>query len=119
MKRASVDSTSIASIGYDPRRRELEVEFRESGDVYRYFGVSAGEYADLMAAKSKGNLPQPAIQASAAPFFCCQRGQTALVARVNALFERRPHPRDAAIAERELMSQSISEWMFRPMCVML
>jgi hypothetical protein len=54
MRRASVDSTSIASIGYDPRRRELEIEFRKSGDVYRYFGVSAAEHTDLMAAKSKG-----------------------------------------------------------------
>ena len=49
-----MDSTSIASIGYDPRRRELEIEFRDSGDVYRYFDVFAAEQAEFMAAESKG-----------------------------------------------------------------
>lgn len=50
----AVDSTSIASIGYEPRRRELEIEFRQSGEVYRYFDLSSEEYAEFMAAKSKG-----------------------------------------------------------------
>jgi hypothetical protein len=63
MRRAAVDSTSIASIGYDPRRRELEVEFRESGDVYRYLDVSAGEYAEFMAAESKGSYLNRAFKA--------------------------------------------------------
>jgi KTSC domain len=39
MRRGRVDSTSVASIGYQPVRRELDIEFRESGDVYRYFDV--------------------------------------------------------------------------------
>ncbi len=51
----SMESTSIASIGYDPGRYELEVEFRESGDVYRYFDVPAGEYTAFLAAESKGS----------------------------------------------------------------
>jgi hypothetical protein len=54
MRRAAVESTSIASIGYDRKRRELEIEFRDTGDVYRYFAVSTAECADFMAAKSKG-----------------------------------------------------------------
>jgi hypothetical protein len=54
MRRKLVRSTSIASIGYLPARRELEIEFRDSGDVYRYFDVPGGEYAALMAAESKG-----------------------------------------------------------------
>ncbi len=54
MKRVRVDSRSIASIGYEPRRRELEIEFRQSGSVYRYFDVSAEEQAAFMAAESKG-----------------------------------------------------------------
>jgi hypothetical protein len=54
MRRSRVDSTSIASIGYQPFRRELEIEFRASGDVYRYFDVPAEEYAAFMAAESKG-----------------------------------------------------------------
>ena len=35
-------------------RRELEVKFRASGDVYRYFDVPGEEYAAFLAAESKG-----------------------------------------------------------------
>ena len=55
MRRVRVDSSSIASIGYKAATRELEIEFRESGDVYRYFDVPGDEYAAFMAAESKGN----------------------------------------------------------------
>ena len=41
MKRAPVDSSSIATVGYDPASRTLEIEFRD-GDVYQYFNVPAG-----------------------------------------------------------------------------
>jgi hypothetical protein len=54
MRRIRVHSTSIASIGYRAAERELEIEFRASGDVYRYFDVPAEEYAAFMAAESKG-----------------------------------------------------------------
>ena len=54
MRRVWVDSSSIASIGYDAAKRELEIEFRESGDVYRYFDVPREEYAAFLAADSKG-----------------------------------------------------------------
>jgi hypothetical protein len=54
MRRIPVPSTSIASIGYVPKNRELEIEFRASGDVYRYFNVPTEEYAAFMAAESKG-----------------------------------------------------------------
>ena len=54
MRRIPVRSTSIASIGYVPKNRELEIEFRASGDVYRYFDVPTEEYAAFMAAESKG-----------------------------------------------------------------
>jgi hypothetical protein len=37
MQRVSVDSNSIASIGYAPERQVLELEFRQSGEVYQYF----------------------------------------------------------------------------------
>jgi hypothetical protein len=55
MRRAWVDSSSIASIGYEAPTRELEIEFRESGDVYRYFDVPREEYSAFMAAESKGS----------------------------------------------------------------
>ena len=74
MKRVTVDSTSIVSIGYDPDRRELEVEFRESGDIYRYFDVSAGEYADFMAAESKGTYLNLVFKAHGHHFFIVKEG---------------------------------------------
>ena len=55
MQRKAVDSETIVSIGYEPDRCELDLEFRESGDVYRYFNVSAEECREFMAAESKGN----------------------------------------------------------------
>lgn len=54
MGRQPVDSEPIASLRYLPGRCLLDVEFRQSGDVYRYFEVSAEEYAEFMAAESKG-----------------------------------------------------------------
>jgi hypothetical protein len=55
MRRIPVHSTSVASIGYLPVERELEIKFRASGDVYRYFDVPGEEYAAFMAAESKGS----------------------------------------------------------------
>jgi hypothetical protein len=49
-----VVSSSIASTGIKPATRELEIEFRERGDVYRYFDVPGVEYAAFRAAGSKG-----------------------------------------------------------------
>jgi hypothetical protein len=54
MRRVPVRSTSIASIGYLPAEQELEIRFRGSGDVYRYFDVPGEDYAAFMAAESKG-----------------------------------------------------------------
>jgi hypothetical protein len=56
MRRIPVPSTSIASIGYLPTERELEIEFRASGDVYRYFDLPRQEYAAFMSAESKGSI---------------------------------------------------------------
>lgn len=54
MPRRPVQSSNIASIGYEARSQTLEVEFR-SGAVYQYFGVPAAVYQGLMAAKSHGH----------------------------------------------------------------
>jgi hypothetical protein len=54
MRRIPVCSTSITSIGYLHPKRVLEIQFRASGDVYRYFDVPSEEYAAFMAAESKG-----------------------------------------------------------------
>ena len=53
MRRRPIDSSAIASVGYELEKGELEVEFR-SGNVYRYFGVPEEVYAGLLQAPSKG-----------------------------------------------------------------
>jgi len=54
MERIRVSSTSIASLGYEPETRVLEIEFRDSGEVYRYFDVPPSEYQAFLQAPSKG-----------------------------------------------------------------
>ncbi len=53
MRRESVESSSIASVGYDANTRMLEVEFRH-GAVYRYREVGPDAHQALLAAESKG-----------------------------------------------------------------
>jgi hypothetical protein len=53
MRRKPIQSSAIASLGYDTKREMLEVEFR-SGNVYRYLDVPEEVYQDLLQAKSKG-----------------------------------------------------------------
>ncbi|MBK7181096.1 MAG: KTSC domain-containing protein [Chloroflexi bacterium] len=38
MKRTAVSSSNLASVGYDPARQSLEIEFT-TGRVYEYFDV--------------------------------------------------------------------------------
>jgi KTSC domain len=54
MQRVPVESSNVASIGYAPQERVLELEFRQSGEVYHYFDVPAEEYTAFLAADSKG-----------------------------------------------------------------
>lgn len=53
MRRTPVDSSAVASVGYDARRRVLEVEY-QGGGTYAYLGVPPRRYAALLAASSKG-----------------------------------------------------------------
>lgn len=55
MRRITVKSEALRSIGYDPRTLELEIEFA-SGDVYRYFDVPDDLHVALMAADSLGGF---------------------------------------------------------------
>lgn len=55
MRRAPIESTSLASVGYDPSQRVLEVEFH-GGRVYRYFGVPRRRYQELLEADSAGRF---------------------------------------------------------------
>jgi len=54
MYRAYVESSNIASVGYDPPSATLEVEFHNSG-IYQYFGVPVHVYEELISAGSKGS----------------------------------------------------------------
>ncbi len=54
MKRLSVESSNLASVGYDAQTQTLEVEFNHGG-VYQYFDVPESEYEALMSASSHGS----------------------------------------------------------------
>jgi hypothetical protein len=53
MRRAPVESSSLASVGY--QGAVLEVEFRNGG-VYRYIDVPEEVHRRLMSAESKGRF---------------------------------------------------------------
>ncbi len=54
MDRIPVDSEALSSVGYEPGRSQLEIEFA-GGGVYRYYGVPARVHDELMAADSHGH----------------------------------------------------------------
>lgn len=53
MKRQSVVSSNVASVGYDAENEILEIEFNNGG-VYQYFNVPENVYEELMSANSHG-----------------------------------------------------------------
>lgn len=53
MDRKNVQSSNIASIGYDRDEKILEIEFH-SGGIYQYFNVPESIYFGLMSASSHG-----------------------------------------------------------------
>lgn len=53
VRRKRVESSVLTSVGYDPGKGVLEVEFA-GGRVYRYFVVPATVYRELMEAGSLG-----------------------------------------------------------------
>ncbi len=55
MHRVQVESSSIASIGYDASTQTLEVEFRAYG-TFRYFDFREFLHRGLMLAPSKGQF---------------------------------------------------------------
>lgn len=50
-----MESTSLASVGYDSASRTLEIEFCK-GSIYRYSEVPASIHESLMQASSKGRF---------------------------------------------------------------
>lgn len=56
MKHIPVTSTMIDRVGYDEKKKILEVRFVKKGAWYRYFDVEKEVYEALLAAESKGTL---------------------------------------------------------------
>lgn len=72
MKREPLDSSSLASAGYDAARRVMEVEFLNGG-VYEYGEMPEEVYHDFLAAESKGVFLNRVIK----PNHPCRRLQAA------------------------------------------
>jgi KTSC domain len=60
MDRKAVDSSMLASIGYDPNTQTLELEFN-SGEVWQYMDVPPAEFEGLMNASSHGSYARSNI----------------------------------------------------------
>lgn len=54
MDRDPVESSMIASIGYERSSGTVEVEFRSNGQVWQYYDVPESTYNDVRAAGSLG-----------------------------------------------------------------
>jgi hypothetical protein len=54
MKWLAVESSAISALGYEARQRRLGIEFRESREVYFYYGVPGSEFERFLKAESKG-----------------------------------------------------------------
>ncbi len=68
---ASVRSSAIRHLAYNPGKRELHVFFRGGGD-YTYFDVPAEEYEALIEAPSKGAFVNRKIKGH---YRCVRRGE--------------------------------------------
>lgn len=55
MERIPVQSSTLASVGYDPESQVLEIEFK-SGSVYEYFEVPMSVHRALLNAPSLGKF---------------------------------------------------------------
>ena len=55
MRRLTVDSSNIVSVGYDSSSQTLEIEFG-SGGIYQYYNVPQSIYDELIGAASKGRF---------------------------------------------------------------
>ena len=53
MQTTNVESTLLAAVAYDTRRKLLQLELRNQV-IYQYFGVPVAVYEDLLRAPSKG-----------------------------------------------------------------
>ncbi len=67
MERVQVESSNLASVGYNPETTTLEIEFH-SGDIYQYSGVPEDVHQGLMNAESKGKYFHRNIKNAGYPY---------------------------------------------------
>jgi KTSC domain len=61
MKRKPVDSSMLASVGYDPSTQTLEMEFKDGGAIWQYLDVPEPEYTRLIGSSSLGSYARDLI----------------------------------------------------------
>ncbi|MBD1393131.1 KTSC domain-containing protein [Mucilaginibacter glaciei] len=54
MQRHTVQSTALQSVGYDAKAKILELEFKDNGGVWQYFGVKVTMFKKFISAESLG-----------------------------------------------------------------
>jgi len=80
-----VESTALATVGYDEARELLRVEFCGRA-IYHYFGVPAAVHQGLLGASSKGSYFNQAIRDSPSRLSASTARSTCSQASTN------PHP---------------------------
>jgi hypothetical protein len=55
-KQTPVDSECMSVVGYNAQQQQLDITFRKSKAVYRYYGVDNRMYDRLMGADSRGRF---------------------------------------------------------------
>ena len=76
MKRTPVESSLVASAGYAPKTRTLEIQFH-SGKIYRYYDVPEEVYTELMEADSVGRYFNAEIRGAFSYEQCCRQDHAA------------------------------------------
>ena len=61
MNRTPVNSSNVASVGYEAESSTLEVEFT-NGNLYQYFDVPAAVFESVMASPSIGTALNQAVK---------------------------------------------------------
>ncbi|MFD0793562.1 KTSC domain-containing protein [Mucilaginibacter litoreus] len=56
MQRHRVQSSALQSVGYDPQKKILELEFRENSGVWQYFGFKPSSYKKFISSESLGHF---------------------------------------------------------------
>jgi hypothetical protein len=56
MHRVPVDSSALESVGYDPEKHILELEFKEHSGIWQYFNFKPADFKRFAKSESLGNF---------------------------------------------------------------